>query len=165
MRNSEQGVPLLNGQPRPEMTKNIGTCCGILPLSCEKRPKATIQKGTERSLSDKLNQLYEERLQVTKRILKTHQDNYLSGIGNIESLVEAEKDVLHSILDYPAATHEQKLEAARTMTDSLKELEGVTKARVKSGISTQCELDRVQVSRVDAEIQLEKLKAHKRSLK
>jgi len=78
--------------------------------------------------------------------------------GNIESLVEAEKDVLHSILEYPAATHEQKLEAARTMTDTLKELEGVTKARVKSGISSQCELDRVQVSRVDAEIQLEKLK-------
>lgn len=140
------------------MTSFIGRCRRILPWSSDKQLKATAQKGTEQSTSEKLNQLYEERLQITKRILKSHKDNYLSGIGNIENLVEAEKDVLHSILEYPAATNEQKLEAARTMTDSLKELEGVTKARVKSGISTQCELDRVQVSRVDAEIQLEKLK-------
>ena len=125
--------------------------------------KATTLKPAVPSPADKLNQLYEERLQITKRILKTHRDNYQSGIGSIENLVEAEKDLLRSTLEYPAATHEQKLEAARTMVESLNQLEIVTKTRVKSGISTQCELDRIQVSRVDAEIQLEKMKVHQTS--
>lgn len=123
--------------------------------------KPSLPEFEIRRVPDSAKKLGARRIQILKELETIQQQYYQQGLASQESLLDASQKRLQAELEMETAKAarikilEQQLENARTF-------EAMTKRRVQAGVSTRVEMLRVEMERLDLEIEIEREKARTR---
>jgi G:T/U-mismatch repair DNA glycosylase len=138
----------------PVETAGGDPALGKLVVLSDAKVKELLDAGKQ---SDKLKALVRERHQAACSELKARYQEFLNGRGTLDFLIAASQNVLRAELDLSAEKKNQ-LAVRENHLGLLKQVESTNQERFDAGRIAIQDLNQVKFFRLDAEIELERLK-------
>jgi RNA polymerase sigma factor (sigma-70 family) len=108
--------------------------------------------------NDKLDTLLKKRLTLLRQVAENTRKQYQSGLASPGELLRTQDEVFKAELEL-AGSNKERLAVLEKRLAVTKELEALTVAAYKAGVGSQVAVWSAEISRVEAEIALERAKA------
>jgi hypothetical protein len=115
------------------------------------------QKKAQTQSSDKLRELLEERYEILKTFVETQKQLVKIGQGSVRKIAEATAAMLRAEADL-CSTYPERIEIHERIVTILRENEDALAREAKAGYASPEAVAKVKLARLEAQIELEKMK-------